>query len=65
MSFGGLQSYVYRLTLTSGPYVDRVYPLADAAETTPLKFDGFRARRPAEIALPVEIALAGAPGRKV
>lgn len=27
MAFGGLQSYVYRLTITAGPYVDSVYPL--------------------------------------
>jgi hypothetical protein len=27
VSFGGLQNYVYRLSLTSGPYLDRVFPL--------------------------------------
>lgn len=27
VSFGGLQNYVYRLTCTSGPYLDSVYPL--------------------------------------
>jgi len=27
VDFGGLQHYVYRLTITDGPYVDSIYPL--------------------------------------
>ncbi|MDB5390237.1 MAG: hypothetical protein JWM11_5883 [Planctomycetaceae bacterium] len=27
VSFGGLQTYVYRLTITAGPYLDHVFPL--------------------------------------
>lgn len=32
--FSGLQHYVYRLTITAGPFVDRVYPLGGRRGTT-------------------------------
>jgi hypothetical protein len=33
-NFGGLQDYVYRLTLTTGPWLDAVYPLGGQRGTT-------------------------------
>lgn len=41
VSFGGLQHYVYRLTVTSGPYIERVYPLGGRrGSTVRLELDG-------------------------
>ncbi|HVX16341.1 MAG TPA: hypothetical protein VHC22_34465 [Pirellulales bacterium] len=34
VNFGGLQHYVYRLTLTSGPFVERVFPLGGRRGST-------------------------------
>jgi len=34
MKFGGLQHYVYRLTVTGGPFVERVFPLGGRRGTT-------------------------------
>lgn len=40
-AFGGLQQYVYRLSMTSGPYVDAVFPLGGrAGETITLHLRG-------------------------
>lgn len=40
-SFRGLQDYVYRLTITSGPYVECVYPLGgQAGSTVAFQVDG-------------------------
>ena len=33
IQFGGLQNYVYRLTISAGPYVDSVYPLGGRRDT--------------------------------
>ncbi len=33
IQFGGLQNYVYRLTLTAGPHIDFVYPLGGRRNT--------------------------------
>ena len=54
--FGGLQHYVYRLTMTAGPSVDHVYPLGGRRGST-AKFElsgGNVSAAPAEIALPVD-----------
>ncbi|HQU42409.1 MAG TPA: PPC domain-containing protein, partial [Pirellulales bacterium] len=41
VNFGGLQHYVYRLNLTRGPYIERVYPLgARRGSTVRLELDG-------------------------
>ncbi len=53
MKFGGLQHYVYRLTITAGPTVDRVYPLGGRRGTT-ARFALSGSNVPAD---PVEIAL--------
>ncbi|MCY2962881.1 MAG: PPC domain-containing protein, partial [Planctomycetota bacterium] len=34
LRFGGLQHYVYRLTITNGPYVDHLFPLGGRRGTT-------------------------------
>ena len=39
IQFGGLQTYVYRLTVTSGPWLDRVYPLG-GQRGTEVKLEG-------------------------
>src|SRR5262249_40157438 len=56
VKFGGGPAYVYRLTLTSGPYVDRTYPLG-GRRGTPTKFEvsgqGLP-QGPIEIALPAK-----------
>jgi len=49
----GGQAYVYRLTITGGPYVDRVYPLGGRRGTT-TKFEMFGQALPA---MPVAVAL--------
>jgi hypothetical protein len=54
--FGGLQHYVYRLTMTAGPSVDHVYPLGGRRGTT-AKFElsgGNVSAAPVEIALPTD-----------
>lgn len=33
-NFGGLQHYVYRLTITDGPYLESIYPLGGSVGTT-------------------------------
>lgn len=53
LKFGGLQHYVYRLTITAGPFVDHVYPLGGRRGTT-AKFELSGSNVPAD---PVEIAL--------
>jgi hypothetical protein len=53
INFEGLQHYVYRLSLTAGPFVDRVYPLGGRRGST-TRFELAGAALPAE---PVEIAL--------
>ncbi|HVA44807.1 MAG TPA: PPC domain-containing protein [Pirellulales bacterium] len=41
VNFGGLQHYVYRLNLTRGPYIERVYPLGGRrGGTVRLELDG-------------------------
>lgn len=41
VKFGGLQHYVYRLTVMAGPYVDAVYPLGGRRGTsTPFELSG-------------------------
>ncbi|MGE5192212.1 MAG: PPC domain-containing protein, partial [Deltaproteobacteria bacterium] len=58
--FGGLQHYVYRLTITAGSWVDHVYPLGGRRGTTG-KFELSGGNVPAA---PVEIAIpADAPSR--
>jgi hypothetical protein len=58
--FGGLQHYVYRLTITAGPSVDHGFPLGGRRGTT-AKFELSGGNVPAA---PVEIALlADAPSR--
>lgn len=39
IQFGGLQTYVYRLTVTGGPWLDRVYPLG-GQRGTEVKLEG-------------------------
>ncbi len=47
VNFGGLQDYVYRLTVTTGPWLDAVYPLGGKrGSTVRLQYQG--ARMPAE-----------------
>lgn len=53
MKYGGLQHYVYRLTITAGPTVDRVYPLGGRRGTT-TRFELSGSNLPAG---PVEIPL--------
>lgn len=55
INFGGLQPYVYRLTVTDGPWVDRVYPLGGRRGTT-ARFALSGEALPAD---PVEISLPG------
>ena len=55
VSFGGLQSYVYRLTLTAGPIVDRMYPLGGRRGTT----TRFELTGQSVPATPFELALPG------
>jgi hypothetical protein len=55
-SFGGLQTHVYRLTVTTGPVVDRAFPLGGRRGST-TKFELAGQRLPTE---PVEIALPAA-----
>ncbi|MSR57056.1 MAG: hypothetical protein EXS05_05220 [Planctomycetaceae bacterium] len=54
VKFGGMQNYVYRLTLTAGPWVDRVYPLGGRRGTSvPFELYGQNLPlQPHEIALP-------------
>jgi hypothetical protein len=41
MNFGGLQDYVYRLTITDGPQIESVFPLGGRRGTSvPLRFTG-------------------------
>jgi hypothetical protein len=57
--FGGLQHYVYRLTIAAGPSVDRVYPLGGRRGTT-AKFElsgGNVSAGPVEIAIPADAPL--------
>ena len=62
MKFGGLQHYVYRLTIATGPSVERVYPLGGRRGTTG-RFELLGANLPAA---PVEISLpADGPSRFV
>ncbi|MBI5761387.1 MAG: PPC domain-containing protein [Planctomycetales bacterium] len=53
-SFGGLQNYVYRLTVTTGSVVDRAFPLGGRrGSTTKFELSGQRLpETPVEIALP-------------
>ena len=53
VNFKGGQAYVYRLTLTADPYVDRVYPLG-GRRGDKVKFELAGQRLPSQ---PVEIAL--------
>ncbi len=53
VGFGGGQAYVYRLTVTADPYVDRAYPLGGRRGTT-TKFEFSGQSLPTE---PVAIAL--------
>lgn len=56
VQFGGLQHYVYRLTITAGPYVQHVFPLGGRGGTT-VQFKLVGQELPAEpqaIALPAE-----------
>ena len=65
LNFGGLQSYVYRLTVTSGPQVDRVFPLGGRRGSTAsfvghsdavtVLADGTSQKSPS--AIPFEVAL--------
>jgi hypothetical protein len=55
-SFGGLQNYVYRLTVTTGPVVDRTFPLG-GRRGSPTKFELAGQRLPGG---PVEIGLPAA-----
>ncbi|HEX5269978.1 MAG TPA: PPC domain-containing protein, partial [Gemmataceae bacterium] len=53
VGFKGGQSYVYRLTITAGPYVDRTYPLGGRRGTT-TKFELSGQGLPAEpVAIPL------------
>lgn len=56
LKFGGLQHYVYRLTITAGPFVDHIFPLGGRRGTT-VKFELSGANVPAA---PVETALPAA-----
>lgn len=41
VNFGGLQDYVYRLTITTGPWLDAVYPLGgQRGQTVKLQYQG-------------------------
>jgi hypothetical protein len=53
LKFGGLQHYVYRLTLTAGTFVDHVFPLGGRRGTT-TRFELSGSNVPAG---PIEIAL--------
>jgi hypothetical protein len=66
--FGGLQHYVYRLTITAGTWVDHVYPLGGRRGTTAkLELSGGNVPvGPVEIAIPADalsrfLTTAGAP----
>jgi hypothetical protein len=58
VNFHGGQAYVYRLTLTAGPHVDRAYPLGGRRATaTPFALSGQGLPPgPVEIALPADAA---------
>ncbi|MBI3862389.1 MAG: PPC domain-containing protein, partial [Planctomycetia bacterium] len=67
--FGGLQHYVYRLTLTAGPFADHVFPLGGRrGATTKFEISGSNLPEGAsEISLPAEgtrlpLAASGLPG---
>ena len=55
-AFGGLQDHVYRLTITSGPCLDAVYPLGGRRGTkTRFQLSGVKLPQPEiELELPVE-----------
>ncbi len=53
INFAGLQHYVYRLTVTDGPWIDAVYPLGGRRESE-VKFVATGQQLPAEI--PLQIA---------
>jgi hypothetical protein len=54
--FGGLQHYVYRLTVTAGPYIDAIYPLGGRrGEETEFELAGANLpTEPIPVALPAE-----------
>lgn len=60
LKFGGLQHYVYRLTITAGPFVDRVFPLGGRRGTT-AKFELMGSNLPSG---PVELALPADGGNR-
>lgn len=60
INFSGLQPYVYRLTITAGPYVDRAYPLGGPRGKS-TRFDLSGQGLPNQ---PVEIALPAGSGEK-
>ncbi|MCH2203526.1 MAG: PPC domain-containing protein [Fuerstiella sp.] len=53
---GGLQSSVYRLTMTDGPYIDTTFPMGgQRGETVSLELSGQAvSRKPVEVALPAD-----------
>ena len=56
ISFGGLQHYVYRLTITAGPHVDFVYPLGGRrGSKVRLQASGQKLPKgPVEVSLPAD-----------
>jgi len=61
IGFSGADNYVYRLTLTTGPYVVGAMPLAVAADTSQVQLLGWNLpTEPMRIALPAAATLAGA-----
>ena len=57
LKFGGLQHYVYRLTIVEGSHVDHVFPLGGRRGTTSkFEFSGINVPAgPVEISLPVDV----------
>lgn len=64
-NFGGLQHYVYRLTISAGPFVELAYPLGGQRGTTiQSRLLGVNLpEQPVEIALPAAADAGGGPGR--
>lgn len=61
INFGGLQHYVYRLTINDGPYVNHVYPLG-GRKGSRVSFEMTGANTPPE---PVALHLAGNEGETI
>lgn len=60
IQFGGLQNYVYRLTVTNGPWIDSVYPLG-GRRGTEVKLEGQGQQLPQSLTAKVPDVAPGIP----